>query len=131
MVKNLGLKIKAAENKSVVLANGHNIQTNSTVILDFMVETQETSGPEQVIFCKKCGAQHLEEGEYARKPHLFHKCAHCGNRFSVGKHTIGVPTLPLTDTKFEEVTFYVLEISCSIILGMTFLYDFSIIINPR
>ena len=46
MVKNLGLKIKAAENKSVVLANGHNIQTNSTVISDFMVETQETSGPE-------------------------------------------------------------------------------------
>ncbi len=49
----------------------------------------------------------------------------------MGSKKIGVSTPPLTDTKFEEMTFYVLEISCSIILGMTFLHDFSIVINPR
>ncbi len=49
----------------------------------------------------------------------------------MGTKRIGVSTPPLTDTMFKEVTFYVLEISCPIILGMTFLHDFSIIINPR
>ena len=35
------------------------------------------------------------------------------------------------DIKFEDVTFYALEISCPVILGMTFLYDYSILVNPR
>ena len=56
MVRHLGLKKDMAQRRSVVLANGHHVQTNSAVTTDFMVETQETSGPEQVLFCKKCGA---------------------------------------------------------------------------
>ena len=125
------MKRQTALNKNVVLANGQNVHTNSCVTTEFLLEAQEISGPEKVIFCVKCGAQHLDTGWHASHPHPEHKCAHCGHRWSVGKKTIGVSTPPLTDTKFEEVTFYILDISCSIILGMTFLHDFSIIINPR
>ena len=131
MVKHLGLKRQTAENKNVVLANGHNISTNISVTTEFLVEAMETAGPSKIIFCCKCGAQHIDSGWHAENPHSEHKCTHCGHRWSVGKKTIGVSTYPLTDVKFEEVTFYVLEISCSIILGMTFLHDFSITINPR
>ena len=38
---------------------------------------------------------------------------------------------PLTDTKFQDVHFFVLEISYPIILGMHFLNDFSIAIHAR
>ena len=39
MVRHLGLKKRTAEDKSVVLANGHNVHTNSAVVADFMLET--------------------------------------------------------------------------------------------
>ncbi len=127
----LGLKKKIAEAKTVVLADGKQISTNSIVVTEFLVEAQDTAGASQTLFCDKCGAQHLDEGWHSKNPHHHHKCEHCGKRFSTKKKTIGASTPTLVDTKFEEVTFYVLEISCPIILGMTFLYDFSIMINPR
>ena len=56
MVKHLGLKAKTAQTKNVVLANGHNIDTNTCVVTEFLVEAQETGMVEKVCFCAKCGA---------------------------------------------------------------------------
>ena len=113
------------------MANGQNIQTNISVTTEFLVEAMDTTGPSEVIFCAKCGAQHIDSGWYAKNPHSGHKCTHCGHKWSSGKRSIGVSTYPDTDFKFEDVIFYILEISCPIILGMTFLHDFSVMINPR
>jgi len=96
-----------------------------------MIEAEDRQGPKQVIFCPKCGAQHIDSGWHKKNVHCLHKCIHCGHKWSLGKRIIGVSTSPLTDVKFEDVTFYILEISCQIILGMNFLYDFSVMINPR
>ena len=127
----LGLKHRVAEAKVVVLADGKKISTNKCVETEFIVEAQDTSGESQVLFCGKCGAQHLDQGEHRKKAHKNHQCEHCGHKFSTPKKTIGVNQPPAVDTKFEAVSFYILDISCQIILGMTFLCDFSIILNPR
>ena len=44
---------------------------------------------------------------------------------------IGVENPPLTDMKFTEVNMYVLDISCPVILRMTFICNLSIMIHPR
>ena len=56
VVRDVSLERQVAPNKSVVLANGQNVQTNSCVTTDVLVEAQELTGPEKVIFCAKCGA---------------------------------------------------------------------------
>ena len=115
----------------MVLANGQEVKTNTCVCTEFTIEAEETSGPEKILFCAKCGAQHIDQGWYADHPHSLHSCQHCGHRWTTPEKTIGVGQYPLTDTKFQTVYFNILEISCPIILGMHFLYDFSISIHPR
>ena len=70
----LGLKHKASETKSVVLADGKTVTTNSCVITEFLIEAADTSSKEQVIFCDKCGAQHIDAGWFSKNPHRWHKC---------------------------------------------------------
>ena len=43
----------------------------------------------------RCGARHIDEGEFATKPHHTHACQHCGMvwRPSLGP-TVGVQFLP-------------------------------------
>ncbi len=68
VVQDLGLNRQTAPNKNVVLAYGQNVHTNSCVTSKFLVEAQEISGLEKVIFCVKCGVQHLDSGWQASNP---------------------------------------------------------------
>ncbi len=96
-----------------------------------MIEAQETTGERRVLFCDKCGAQHIDEGWYGSHPHEKHLCQHCNQKFSVGAKTIGVAEPTLVDMLFKNVHFCVLEVSCQLILGMPFLVDHSVVMNPR
>ena len=62
----LGLKSKASETKSVVLADGKTVTTNKCVTTEFLIEAADTSGTKQILFCDKCGAQHLDSGWYSK-----------------------------------------------------------------
>ena len=86
----LGLKSKASETKSVVLADGKTVTTNKCVTTEFLIEAADTSGTKQILFCDKCGAQHLDAGWYSKVPHKWHKCEHCGKKFTNTKKSIGV-----------------------------------------
>ena len=108
----MGLKRNTSEAKDVILADGTKMITNSCVTIEFMIEAQETSGEERVLFCDKCGAQHIDEGWYGKNPHYHHLCEHCNKKFSIGAKTIGVAEPALVDVCFKNVNFYVLEVSC-------------------
>lgn len=49
----------------------------------------------------------------------------------MGAKTIGVAEPTLVDMLFKDVNFCVLEVSCQLILGMPFLVDHSVVMNPR
>lgn len=45
--------------------------------------------------CPACHKPHIDEGEYATKPHRTHKCLGCGKEWrSSLVHTVGVKELP-------------------------------------
>lgn len=45
--------------------------------------------------CPECGTLHIDEGEFATKPHHTHACQHCGNVWRPAVvHTLGVRFLP-------------------------------------
>lgn len=45
--------------------------------------------------CEKCGELHIDEGEFATKPHHTHSCQHCGLTWRPAVvHTVGVRFLP-------------------------------------
>lgn len=47
------------------------------------------------IHCPECGALHVDEGEYATKPHHTHACQSCGNVWRPAiPNTLGVRFLP-------------------------------------
>lgn len=47
------------------------------------------------IFCAKCGAQHIDEGDFATKVHHTHACQHCGHVWRPAVvPTVGVRFLP-------------------------------------
>ena len=115
----------------MLLANGQEVKTNTCVCTEFIIEAEEISGPEKILYCAKCGAQHIDKGWHAANPHSRHVCQHCSQTWVTPEKIIGVEEYPLTDTMFQEVSFTILEISCPIILGMNFLNTFSISIHPR
>jgi hypothetical protein len=43
------------------------------------------------LHCLKCGARHLDVGEWAKKPHRRHTCAMCGFKWEVRPNAIGAP----------------------------------------
>ena len=55
-VQTLGLKRETGKARVVVLANGQEVKTNNFVCTEFIIEAEETSGPERSLFCAKCGA---------------------------------------------------------------------------
>ncbi len=45
--------------------------------------------------CERCGQLHIDEGEFATKPHHTHSCQHCGLTWRPAKeHTVGVQFIP-------------------------------------
>jgi rubredoxin len=45
--------------------------------------------------CPNCGASHIDEGEFAHKPHHTHACQECGLVWRPGiRPTVGVQFLP-------------------------------------
>lgn len=55
-----------------------------------------------LLWCPSCSARHIDEGEYATKPHHTHACQHCGMvwRPAIGP-TVGVAFLPGFRDKVE------------------------------
>ncbi len=48
-----------------------------------------------LLWCPKCGARHIDEGEFATKPHHTHACQECGLVWRPAlAYTIGVQFLP-------------------------------------
>ena len=47
------------------------------------------------LVCEGCGELHIDEGEFATKPHHTHSCQHCGLTWRPAVvHTVGVRFLP-------------------------------------
>jgi predicted RNA-binding Zn-ribbon protein involved in translation (DUF1610 family) len=59
---------------------------------------QKWAAPDPVpmrLNCPDCGELHLDEGEFATKPHHTHACQHCGNVWRPAVvATVGVRFLP-------------------------------------
>lgn len=48
-----------------------------------------------ILYCPKCGGRHIDEGEFASKPHHTHACQHCGMVWRPAVlATVGVQFLP-------------------------------------
>lgn len=45
------------------------------------VERLRDVGVSTELFCPNCGEQHVDEGEWASKPHRTHRCAYCGHEW--------------------------------------------------
>lgn len=53
--------------------------------------------------CPACGAQHIDEGEWATKPHRTHLCANCGNEFRPANvSTVGVWPLAILSAMLDK-----------------------------
>lgn len=62
----------------------------------FRVELVETPLPMRIP-CPRCGALHVDEGEFATRPHSTHTCQHCGECWKPClRPTVGVRFLPGT-----------------------------------
>jgi hypothetical protein len=63
----------------------------------------EERGPQPMVLnCPQCGSQHIDQDEWAMKPHKTHLCASCGFQWSpFGYATVGVaaiaPTPPVSE----------------------------------
>jgi len=47
-----------------------------------------------LIHCPHCGAQHVDQGKWARFDHRRHLCSGCGRFFEVAWANVGVSALP-------------------------------------
>lgn len=48
-----------------------------------------------MLYCPMCHARHIDEGEWAKKPHHTHSCQHCGHTWRPAVvNTVGVQFLP-------------------------------------
>lgn len=48
-----------------------------------------------LLWCPECGKRHIDEGEFATKPHHTHACQHCGHVWRpCVMTTVGVQFLP-------------------------------------
>lgn len=86
-----------ADEEAGLRAHGLDIGTPSQlsdVFRQGMAWAQEVATP-MLIWCPHCSARHVDEGEFATKPHHTHACQQCGNcwRPAIG-NTVGVQFLP-------------------------------------
>lgn len=58
------------------------IQTNAELVNKIVRLERQLDAPEQpvpmIMFCPSCSMRHIDEGEWATKPHHTHACQHCG-----------------------------------------------------
>jgi hypothetical protein len=69
------------------------------------VQRAPTSPVPMVLHCPECSARHIDEGEFATKPHHTHSCQSCGLTWRPAVvHTVGVGFLPgfKNDFAFKE-----------------------------
>ena len=52
--------------------------------------TEKSALPREVLFCPKCGKQHLDRRWWAHRPHHKHYCAFCKAVWDNGHESIGV-----------------------------------------
>lgn len=46
---------------------------------------------QMLIYCPECSERHIDEGDFATKPHHTHACQHCGAVFRIAiVPTVGV-----------------------------------------
>jgi hypothetical protein len=66
------------------------------VRLPWLDERAETATPIPMrLVCEGCGELHIDEGEFATKPHHTHACQHCGLTWRPAVvATVGVQFLP-------------------------------------
>lgn len=55
----------------------------------------ETAPTPMLLWCPECGTRHIDEGEFATKPHRAHACQNCGMVWRPAiEATVGVRHLP-------------------------------------
>jgi hypothetical protein len=60
-----------------------------------MVRESDRAPVPMYLTCPKCNARHIDEGEFATKPHHTHSCQCCGLTWRPAmRHTVGVKFLP-------------------------------------
>jgi hypothetical protein len=58
-----------------------------------------------LLTCPACGERHIDEGEFAKKPHHTHACQSCGVCWRPAVvHTVGVQFLPASRTSSRRKT---------------------------
>lgn len=63
--------------------------------LDVAYRRDEPPPERLVLFCPKCGGQHVDQGEWAKRVHRTHLCEHCGELWRPRPHTtVGVTAPP-------------------------------------
>lgn len=74
---------------------GHPIDASEIATLhDAVIEALNAPIP-MIIICPSCHQRHIDEGEFATRPHRVHACQHCGVLFQVALvPTVGVRFLP-------------------------------------
>lgn len=61
--------------------------------------------PSENLKCSHCGIQHVDENEWALRPHKTHSCAHCGELFEGSIHAVSHPMVqPAYAAKFSGYT---------------------------
>jgi predicted RNA-binding Zn-ribbon protein involved in translation (DUF1610 family) len=59
------------------------------------ISTVSSKPIEMLLWCPSCGARHIDEGEFATKPHHTHACQTCGMCWRPAvRYTSGVQFLP-------------------------------------
>ena len=64
--------------------------------LKYSLATIEDPRPpvEILLWCPDCGERHIDQGEWAKKPHHTHSCQHCGMTWRPAlENTVGVQFL--------------------------------------
>lgn len=46
--------------------------------------------PRLVLYCPRCGVNHVDEGVWATRPHRTHLCANCGHEWDEGGLCFGI-----------------------------------------
>lgn len=67
------------------------LPTGAKCIQSYYMEFWQPVPVPKVLKCPQCGAQHIDEGEWATRPHRTHQCQFCKHEWRPFEfHTVGV-----------------------------------------